>query len=122
MVLAAQSQNSRPSRFQNAEQLVRNFRFAPKKALQILHPLEITDHHAASVAEDIRDNEYLRALTQNFISLGRDRTVRSLGQNATLNFAGIGGSFNYSAQDHAGLGTDAFVLVEIKNKDWVIVK
>lgn len=37
-------------------------------------------------------------------------------------FAGIGGSFTYSAQDHAGLGKDAFVLVEVKNKDWVIVK
>lgn len=40
----------------------------------------------------------------------------------TKGFAGIGGSFNYSAQDHAGLGKDAFVLVEIKNRDWVIVK
>ena len=40
----------------------------------------------------------------------------------TRGFAGIGGSFNYSAQDHAGLGKDAFVLVEVKNKDWVIVK
>ena len=37
-------------------------------------------------------------------------------------FAGIGGSFTYSAQDHAGLGKDAFILVEIKNKDWMIVK
>lgn len=41
---------------------------------------------------------------------------------ATHNFAGIGGLFNYSAQDHAGLGKDAFVLVEIKNRDWVLVK
>ena len=40
----------------------------------------------------------------------------------TKGFAGIGGSFTYSAQDHAGLGKDAFVLVEIKNKDWVLVK
>jgi branched-chain amino acid transport system substrate-binding protein len=40
----------------------------------------------------------------------------------TKNFCGIGGTFTYSAQDHAGLGKDAFVLVEIKNKDWVIVK
>jgi branched-chain amino acid transport system substrate-binding protein len=40
----------------------------------------------------------------------------------TKGFAGIGGSFTYSPQDHAGLGKDAFVLVEIKNKDWVIVK
>jgi branched-chain amino acid transport system substrate-binding protein len=37
-------------------------------------------------------------------------------------FHGIGGTFNFSAQDHAGLGKDAFVLVEIKNKDWVVVK
>ncbi len=40
----------------------------------------------------------------------------------TKGFAGIGGIFNYSAQDHAGLGKDAFVLVEVKNRDWVIVK
>ncbi|MBK5275439.1 MAG: ABC transporter substrate-binding protein [Desulfuromonadales bacterium] len=40
----------------------------------------------------------------------------------TSSFAGIGGTFNYSSQEHAGLGKDAFVLVEIKNKDWVIVK
>jgi branched-chain amino acid transport system substrate-binding protein len=40
----------------------------------------------------------------------------------TKNFAGIGGIFNYSPTDHAGLSKDAFVLVEIKNKDWVLVK
>jgi len=37
-------------------------------------------------------------------------------------FAGIGGIFNYSPQDHAGLTSDAFVLVEIKNRDWLLVK
>ena len=40
----------------------------------------------------------------------------------TKNFHGIGGTFTYSSADHAGLGKDAFVLVEIKNRDWVIVK
>lgn len=40
----------------------------------------------------------------------------------TKNFAGIGGIFNYSAGDHAGLTKDAFVLVEIKNRDWALVK
>ncbi len=40
----------------------------------------------------------------------------------TRGFAGIGGTFNFSAHDHAGLGKDAFVLVEVKNKDWKIVK
>jgi branched-chain amino acid transport system substrate-binding protein len=40
----------------------------------------------------------------------------------TRNFHGIGGTFNYSAGDHAGLTKDAFVLVEVKNRDWVLVK
>ncbi|MGD0277063.1 MAG: ABC transporter substrate-binding protein [Syntrophales bacterium] len=40
----------------------------------------------------------------------------------TRNFHGIGGIFNYTPQDHAGLTKDAFVLVTIKNKDWVLVK
>ena len=37
-------------------------------------------------------------------------------------FAGIGGIFSYSSADHAGLTKDAFVLVEIKNQDFAIVK
>ncbi len=37
-------------------------------------------------------------------------------------FHGIGGTFNFSGQDHAGLTKDAFIMVEIKNKDWVIAK
>lgn len=40
----------------------------------------------------------------------------------TSGFAGIGGIFTYSATDHAGLSKDAFVLVEIKNRDWTLVK
>jgi len=40
----------------------------------------------------------------------------------TTNFPGIGGIFTYSPTDHAGLTKDAFVLVEIKNKDWTLVK
>jgi branched-chain amino acid transport system substrate-binding protein len=40
----------------------------------------------------------------------------------TTNFHGIGGTFSYSASDHAGLGKDAFVLVEVRRKDWIIVK
>ncbi len=41
---------------------------------------------------------------------------------ATRNFAGIGGVFSYSATDHAGLTKDAFTLVEVRKKDWVLVK
>ena len=40
----------------------------------------------------------------------------------TQSFSGIGGIFNFSAQDHAGLTKDAFILVEVKKKDWVLAK
>jgi len=40
----------------------------------------------------------------------------------TRNFKGIGGIFNFAPQDHAGLTKDAFVLVTIRNKEWVLVK
>jgi branched-chain amino acid transport system substrate-binding protein len=40
----------------------------------------------------------------------------------TEKFAGIGGTFRYSPQDHAGLQSDAFVLVQIKNKGWTLLK
>jgi len=40
----------------------------------------------------------------------------------TRNFKGIGGIFNFSPQDHAGLTKDAFIFVTIKNKQWVLVK
>jgi len=40
----------------------------------------------------------------------------------TRNFNGIGGIFNFSPQDHAGLTKEAFVLVTIKNQQWVLIK
>jgi len=40
----------------------------------------------------------------------------------TKSFAGIGGIFTFSPADHAGLSKDAFVLVEIRNRDWALVK
>jgi len=44
------------------------------------------------------------------------------GLENTRNFHGIGGTFTYSAGDHAGLSKDAFVMVEIRNKDWSLAK
>jgi branched-chain amino acid transport system substrate-binding protein len=40
----------------------------------------------------------------------------------TRQFHGIGGTYTFTPQDHAGLGKDAFILVEVKNRDWVLVK
>jgi branched-chain amino acid transport system substrate-binding protein len=40
----------------------------------------------------------------------------------TRNFVGIGGIFNFTPLDHAGLTKDAFVLVEVKDNKWALVK
>ena len=36
-------------------------------------------------------------------------------------FAGIGGIFTFTPEDHAGLGPDAFIMLGIEKGDWVIV-
>lgn len=62
-------------------------------------------------------------LLKNAIERGAESPATIRDQlEKTRNFSGIGGTFTYTAQDHAGLAKDAFVLVEIKNKDWVILK
>jgi branched-chain amino acid transport system substrate-binding protein len=62
-------------------------------------------------------------LLKSAIEKGADTAAAIRDQlEKTRQFHGIGGTFTYSAQDHAGLGKDAFVLVEVKNRDWVIVK
>ncbi|MET0091939.1 MAG: ABC transporter substrate-binding protein [Sedimenticola sp.] len=38
----------------------------------------------------------------------------------TSGFVGTGGVFNMSANDHLGLGLDAFRMLEIKNGDWTL--
>ncbi len=40
----------------------------------------------------------------------------------TKKFAGIGGTFSYSPTDHAGLTSDAFVLVKVEKGDWKLIK
>ncbi len=40
----------------------------------------------------------------------------------TKKVAGIGGTFSYSPQDHAGLNSDAFVLVQVEKGDWKLIK
>jgi len=36
-------------------------------------------------------------------------------------FPGIGGVFTFTPEDHAGLGSDAFIMLGIEKGDWVIV-
>jgi branched-chain amino acid transport system substrate-binding protein len=40
----------------------------------------------------------------------------------TASFVGVSGNFQFSAADHNGLGKDAFVMVQVKNGKWVMLK
>jgi branched-chain amino acid transport system substrate-binding protein len=62
-------------------------------------------------------------LLKNAIERGGDSPAAIRDQlEKTEKFAGIGGTFTYSAHDHAGLSKDAFVIVEIRKGDWKLVK
>lgn len=62
-------------------------------------------------------------LLKGAIEKGGDKPAAIRDQlEKTKKFAGIGGTFSYAPQDHAGLTKDAFVLVQIKNKAWTLVK
>ena len=41
---------------------------------------------------------------------------------ATTELAGTGGVFTYSEDDHAGLGTDAAVMLEVRGGDWTLLE
>src|SRR5512135_3211803 len=59
-------------------------------------------------------------LVKSAIEMGGDKPSAIRSQlEKTRNFPGIGGVFTYSPSDHSGLNKDAFVLVGVKDKDWV---
>ncbi|MFP4249277.1 MAG: ABC transporter substrate-binding protein [Armatimonadota bacterium] len=43
------------------------------------------------------------------------------GVETTEGFVGIGGTFNFSPENHYGLNPDAFVMVTIEDGDWVLM-
>jgi len=53
---------------------------------------------------------------------GEDRAAIRDAIEATKDFVGIGGIFNYSPEDHYGLTADAFVMVTIKNGQWTLAE
>src|SRR5205814_655163 len=89
-LFAAQVEGLCERALQDAEEFVHHLALRPEEALQILNPLEIRNHHAARVAENVRDYKNVAALFENNVSFGCRRSVGGLGQNAALNFAGVG--------------------------------
>ena len=110
----------------------------PSGRVLVADRLPNSDHQKKSLLSFVRDyQKHFRAEGDHFgghawdavmllkgaIERGGDSPAAIRNQlEITRNFAGIGGVFSYAPQDHAGLNKDAFVLVEVKQKDWVLVK
>jgi branched-chain amino acid transport system substrate-binding protein len=64
----------------------------------------------------------LQLVKQALETAGSDRAkIRDEIEN-TKDFVGTGGVFNFSPTDHNGLTKDAFVMVEIKDGKWTLLK
>jgi branched-chain amino acid transport system substrate-binding protein len=64
----------------------------------------------------------LQLVKQALAKAGDDRAkIRDEIEN-TKDFVGTGGVFNFSPTDHNGLTKDAFVMVEIKDGKWTLMK
>lgn len=64
----------------------------------------------------------IRLVADGLAKVGPDKAkLRNFIENRK-NFVGISGVFNFTPQDHNGLGKNAFVLVTIQNGKWRITK
>ena len=52
---------------------------------------------------------------------GGDREKIREGIEKVSGYTGVTGTFNFSPEDHNGLGSDAFVMVEIENGKWKLI-
>ncbi len=53
--------------------------------------------------------------------VGEDKEGIRAAIESTTDFTGIGGIFNYSAEDHYGLTAEAFVMVVIEDGEWKLI-
>ncbi len=64
----------------------------------------------------------IQLVKEALAKVGPDKAkIRSFIENKK-NYVGIGGIFNFTPQDHNGLGKNAFVLVTIQNGKWRLTK
>ena len=61
----------------------------PVVAVEVLHPLEVADGHAAGVAQDVRDHEHA-VVVQDLVGLGGRRAVGGLGDDLGLDPVRVG--------------------------------
>ncbi len=64
----------------------------------------------------------LHLLGQAIEQVGADQAAIRDALENTTDFVGIGGVFNFSAEDHSGLSKEAMVMVEIKDGEWTLLE
>ncbi len=61
-------------------------------------------------------------LVRALAGTGGDKEKLRKNLEALKGYVGVSGVFNFGPEDHNGLGPDAFVMVQIKNGTWELVK
>jgi branched-chain amino acid transport system substrate-binding protein len=65
----------------------------------------------------------LYQIAEAIAAVGADRAkIRDYLENNIVNFIGNNGVFNRSAADHVGLALDSYVMVQVKDGDWSVLK
>ena len=100
-------------------------RLSPEKAMahltQQLHDYEKKyKQEVSKFSGDAYDA--LQIFTQALKTVGPDSSkIRDFNENLK-GFMSINGTYNFSSTNHSGLGKDDFVMVEVKNMDWSLMK
>ena len=74
--------------------------------------------HVEDAFRQLKDDEHMAMRPQYHWT---DQKIRDAIENLK-GLVGVSGVFNFSPEDHNGLGPDAFVMVRIENGTWKLVE
>ncbi|MEW6034068.1 MAG: ABC transporter substrate-binding protein [Chloroflexota bacterium] len=93
----------------------------PQKAVLVNYKRDFETKYGAGTANTFGGHAYdaLMMVVEALKVVGPDKAkIRDYIENNVKNFAGTGGVFNMSPQDHNGLGKVAFVMIKIADGKW----
>ena len=95
----------------------------PQKAILVKFRNDYEKKYKQEVSKFSGDAyDALQIFTQALRTVGPDSSkIRDFNENLK-GFMSINGTYNFSSTNHSGLGKDDFVMVEVKNMDWSLMK
>ena len=95
----------------------------PQKAILVKFRNDYEKKYKQEVSKFSGDAyDALQIFAQALKTVGPDSSkIRDFNENLK-GFMSINGTYNFSSTNHSGLGKDDFVMVEVKNMDWSLMK